>query len=108
VIHLDTSFLVQAIAGVAACERPVRRWLEEGEELAMSAVAWAEFLRGPLGPAEHQLAIRFITLHRGRKLVGVRPAADGRRPLGTRPFVRGRPAWRPPASLTGFPRSTTL
>jgi len=62
VIHLDTSFLIQAIAGVAACERPVRRWLEQGEELAMSAVAWAEFLCGPLGPTEHQLAIRFITL----------------------------------------------
>ena len=61
-IHLDTSFLVQAIAGVAASERPVRRWLEQGEELAMSAVAWAEFLCGPLGAAEHQLAVRFITL----------------------------------------------
>ena len=61
-IHLDTSFLVQAIAGVATCERPLRRWLEQGEELAMSAVAWAEFLCGPLGPAEQPLAVRFITL----------------------------------------------
>jgi predicted nucleic acid-binding protein len=48
VIHLDTSFLVHALAAGTAQDQRLRGWLAAGEALGMSAVAWAEFLCGPV------------------------------------------------------------
>ena len=47
-IHLDTSFLIQAVRGEPAEARRLRAWLHDGEDVAISAMAWAEFLCGPL------------------------------------------------------------
>ena len=46
--HRDTSFLIRALEPGAAEDRKLRRWLEEGRTLGMSAIAGAEFLCGPL------------------------------------------------------------
>jgi predicted nucleic acid-binding protein len=56
VIHLDTSFLIRALARHSAEDRHLRRWLAEGEPLAVSAVGWAEFLCGPVDAAQVDLA----------------------------------------------------
>ena len=46
-IHLDTSFLIRALIPGTREESKLRRWVGDGEALAMSSVAWAEFLCGP-------------------------------------------------------------
>jgi predicted nucleic acid-binding protein len=48
VIHLDTSFLIRAGTGATFESRRLRHWLRRGEEVGISAVAWAEFLCGPV------------------------------------------------------------
>jgi predicted nucleic acid-binding protein len=47
-IHFDTSFLIHALAPASRPDRRLRRWLRDGETFAISAVAWTEFLRGPV------------------------------------------------------------
>jgi len=47
-IHLDTSFLVQALVAESPQDRMLRGWLQGGEPLGISAIGWAEFLCGPL------------------------------------------------------------
>lgn len=55
-IHLDTSFLIQVLIPGTAQDRRLRRWIKQGEGLAVSAIAWAEFRCGPLQPDELALA----------------------------------------------------
>ena len=51
-IHLDTNYLIGlAVAGSAEAQR-VDQWLAAGETLAASALAWTEFLNGPVQPQE--------------------------------------------------------
>ena len=59
-IHLDTSFLIHALARETAEDRCLRRWLREGEPLAVSAVGWAEFLCGPVDAVHVELAARIL------------------------------------------------
>jgi predicted nucleic acid-binding protein len=60
VIHLDTSFLIHALAGGSVQDRYLRDWIGLGEPMGMSAIGWAEFLCGPVGPAEIVLARRVL------------------------------------------------
>jgi predicted nucleic acid-binding protein len=60
VIHLDTSFLVRALAAGTPQDRKLRAWLAAEEPLGMSAVAWAEFLCGPVDPAGLDLVARIV------------------------------------------------
>jgi len=60
VIHLDTSFLIRALARGSREDRRLRAWLRAGTLLTMSAIAWAEFLCGPLGAGELELAARVV------------------------------------------------
>ena len=48
-IHLDTSFLIHALVPSSRADQRLRKWLRGGEDLAMSSVAWTEFLCGPVG-----------------------------------------------------------
>jgi predicted nucleic acid-binding protein len=59
-IHLDTSFLIGALVPGSARDRKLREWLGSGEALGISAVAWAEFLCGPVVPEQVRLAERFV------------------------------------------------
>jgi predicted nucleic acid-binding protein len=54
-IHLDTSFLIRALVRGSAEDQRLRDWLRKGEPLGMSAIAWAEFLCGPVKVAQLQL-----------------------------------------------------
>ena len=47
-IHLDTNLLIGLADADTAVTRAVGRWLDSGETLAVSAVAWLEFSCGPL------------------------------------------------------------
>lgn len=46
-IHLDTNLLIDLVTIGSPHIAVIRRWLESGEKLAVSAIAWSEFLNGP-------------------------------------------------------------
>ena len=56
-IHLDTSFLIHALRRGSREDARVREWLMANESLAMSTVAWAEFLCGPVDDAVRAAAL---------------------------------------------------
>ncbi len=55
-IHLDTSFLIRALAAGSTEDRRLSDWISAGEGIGMSAVAWTEFLCGPLSPSRLRVA----------------------------------------------------
>ena len=55
-IHFDTSFLIRSLlAGSPESER-LETWTRANETFAMSAIAWTEFLCGPLDATAVSLA----------------------------------------------------
>ena len=54
-IHLDTSFLIQALVAGTSAEAKLRAWLTEGEDVAISTIALSEFLCGPVTIDESRL-----------------------------------------------------
>jgi predicted nucleic acid-binding protein len=60
VIHLDSSFLIGALVPGSRQDRAAREWLKRGEEFGISAVAWTEFLCGPLTAEQRDLATRLV------------------------------------------------
>ncbi len=59
-IHLDTSFLIRALVPGTPQDELLRQWLADGTPLAVSAIAWTEFLCGPLQAKEIMLAEQLI------------------------------------------------
>ncbi len=55
-IHLDTSFLIRALASGSQEDARLREWIGANEPLGMSTVAWAEFLCGPVDQAALSVA----------------------------------------------------
>ena len=51
-IHLDTNYLVRLLISGSAEAVAVDQWLVSGQSLAASAIAWSEFLNGPVTPVE--------------------------------------------------------
>jgi predicted nucleic acid-binding protein len=47
-ICLDTNYLIRALVPGTAEARRVGEWLDAGEPLAIPAIAWYEFLCGPI------------------------------------------------------------
>lgn len=60
-IHLDTSFLIRALAAGTPEDLRIRQWLAAGEPLGISSLAWCEFLCGPLDSAQAALAARLLS-----------------------------------------------
>jgi len=60
VIQLDTSFLIRALVRHSPEDELLRQWLRDGTPLAVSAIAWTEFLCGPLRRREIQLAAQIV------------------------------------------------
>lgn len=59
-IQLDTSFLIRALVSGSREDAQLREWLVGDEDLAISAVAWAEFLCGPLSQEDLSLALAIV------------------------------------------------
>lgn len=55
-IHLDTSFLIRALVRDSGEDARLRDWIRADEPLGMSAIAWAEFLCGPIDEVALSLA----------------------------------------------------
>ena len=59
-IHLDTSFLIRGLVQGSAEDQKLRQWLRSGELFAMSTIAWAELLCGPLDAVHARLATAVV------------------------------------------------
>ena len=59
-IHLDTSFLIPALIPDTQQDWQVRNWVSESETIVISAVAWAEFLCGPLSQSDLNAALQIV------------------------------------------------
>ena len=59
-IHLDTSFLIRALIPGTEQDRSLREWMRRYEPLAMSTIAWTEFLCGPIDPEPLAIAAQLI------------------------------------------------
>jgi len=51
-IHLDTNYLIGLLVKGSPPAADVDGWLAAGPSLAASAMAWTEFLNGPVTPGE--------------------------------------------------------
>lgn len=59
-IHLDTSFLIRALAPGSHEDAVLRRWLRAGESLAVSAIGCTEFLCGPVSSAAIEAVLELV------------------------------------------------
>ena len=59
-IHLDTNYLVSLAVPTAPTTLRVIAWRTAGEPIGTSAMAWAEFMCGPLTPAAEAIAARLV------------------------------------------------
>jgi len=62
-IHLDTDLLIRALVPNSPEADKLRGWLEDRRTIAMSALAWEEFLCGPLDDLAQALARRIGSRH---------------------------------------------
>jgi len=68
-IHLDTNYLIGLLVKGSPQALDVDAWLAAGQPLAASAIAWTEFLNGPVTPlavsrAEAVLESRIVSFGR--------------------------------------------
>jgi predicted nucleic acid-binding protein len=59
-IQLDASFLIRSLIPGSSEDRRLREWLARNERVGISAVAWSEFLCGPVDPAAVEVAARLL------------------------------------------------
>jgi predicted nucleic acid-binding protein len=55
-IHLDSNFLINSLKPGTTEEPRLIAWRAGGEQIGISAIAWGEFLCGPVAPADEALA----------------------------------------------------
>ena len=60
-VHLDTSFLIRALVRGSPEDAKLREWVRTDKPVAMSAIAWAEFLCGPIDESALSLASLVVT-----------------------------------------------
>ena len=60
VIHLDTNYLVRGLVTGSPESGKIDGWMLSEEELGVSALAWGEYLCGPLTAAEETAARELI------------------------------------------------
>jgi len=54
--HFDTSFLIAVTVPGSAADARLRAWANAGEGFGVSAIAWAEYLCGPLDATAEAIA----------------------------------------------------
>ncbi|MPZ24797.1 MAG: hypothetical protein GEU28_15005, partial [Dehalococcoidia bacterium] len=55
-VHLDTSFLIKALVRGTREDRRLRQWLQQGSDMSVSSIGWAEFLCGPVSQEDRERA----------------------------------------------------
>src|SRR3954471_15731162 len=75
-IDLDANFLIDALEPGSPEETRVSVWLASGESLGVSAVAWGEFLCGPVTPELEAVARELLPEVRPLDQVDAESAAE--------------------------------
>jgi predicted nucleic acid-binding protein len=75
-IHLDTSFLIQALIPKSAADIKLQDWIEGDEDLGISSIAWSELLCGPLTDEDAVLAESLFVAHEPFLIVDAVKAAE--------------------------------
>ena len=75
-IHFDTNFLIQATVAGSSAHGGFRKWSAAGESFGVSAVAWAEYLCGPLDPQGEAIAKQMFPVPEGFLASDAALAAD--------------------------------
>jgi predicted nucleic acid-binding protein len=60
VVELDSNFLVDALRPGADPSASLHSWVRTGARIQISAIAWSEYLCGPLEPAVVPLARKLV------------------------------------------------
>jgi len=61
-IHLDTNYLIRSLVPKSEQAAQLDSWILAGETISTSAMAWSEFLCGPLSPAHTSAALAVLAL----------------------------------------------
>src|SRR6185369_5120614 len=75
-IHLDTSFLIQALIPDSAAETRLQEWIIAGEDLGISSIAWSELLCVPLEAEDVALAESLFAAHEPFLMADAAKAAE--------------------------------
>jgi predicted nucleic acid-binding protein len=59
-IHLDTNYLIGLVTSPFTLKLQVLSWFNTGETLAISAIAWSEFLNGPVTSQQRRDAFGMV------------------------------------------------
>jgi predicted nucleic acid-binding protein len=59
-VHLDTSFLIRSLIAGTSERHDLREWLRVDRAVAISSVAWTEFLSGPVDQRIIAAVLRFV------------------------------------------------
>jgi predicted nucleic acid-binding protein len=59
-IHLDTNYLIRSLVPQTQQAGQLDSWILAGETICASAMAWSEFLCGPLSPAHASAAVALL------------------------------------------------
>ena len=59
-VALDSNFLIAVLATGSRYSRRFDRWLRAGSRIQISAVAWSEYLCGPLDPNKIPIARKLV------------------------------------------------
>jgi predicted nucleic acid-binding protein len=59
-VHLDTNFLILAMAAGSPHDAQLRTWINSGEAVSLDAIVWAEFACGPVTAAQLDAARAFV------------------------------------------------
>jgi predicted nucleic acid-binding protein len=60
VVELDSNFLIDALRPGAGPSAALHRWVRIGARIQISAIAWSEYLCGPLEPTVMPLARKLV------------------------------------------------
>jgi len=62
-IHLDTNYLIALVTPHSPVRTHLAQWMNSGEKLGTSTVAWSEFLNGPASIQETRDAAAILDGH---------------------------------------------
>lgn len=112
-IHLDTNYLIRCLVPNTQQAAQLDSWILAGETIGTSAMAWSEFLCGPVSPTHSSAALALMAAVESVTVIDAALAADlfnksGRRRGSLADCIIAAVAIRSGASLATDNRAISL